>query len=467
VKLARDAVGLPELLFQSIACMAPAGAIAFSIPLGAPYAGGALPLSVLLALVPCAFCAAAMGQLAKHIHSAGALSTFVSRGLHPSAGFLVAWTYAFVWPVATPAAHLLLGSMLANTFHQAFGSSESLWWIWTLIGAAGVAAVGHLRIQASGRTTLLLGLFEIAVFLCLAATLALGAGHDNTVSVFTPDAANGDGFRGWSGVVAGSVYGILAFGGFEAAAPLAEEARAPSRTLPLAVVGAAIGIGVVYVATTYAGAVFFGPAAMPRFFVGGNPWQDMARRVWGPGWIVVLFAVVNSQLAVAVAANNAVTRTWYALARSGAFPSVLGLLHPRHRSPYVANAAQLVIAVVVGLPLGSVYGPIEAASLLLNVYALLVMAVYIAVNLSCLVYYARFRRSEFSLLLHGVAPVIGALAFVPPLLTSAGVRAFAFVTPLEPPASYAAPIAAIWLLLGVLYLLRLRSGRPEVIAAQL
>ena len=34
------------------------------------------------------------------------------------------------------------------------------------------------------------------------------------------------GFHGLSGVVAGSVFSILAFGGFEGAAPLAEEARA-------------------------------------------------------------------------------------------------------------------------------------------------------------------------------------------------------------------------------------------------
>jgi hypothetical protein len=49
--LARGAIGLREVLFQSVASMAPAGAAALSIAAGTTYAGGALPLAVLLALV--------------------------------------------------------------------------------------------------------------------------------------------------------------------------------------------------------------------------------------------------------------------------------------------------------------------------------------------------------------------------------------------------------------------------------
>ena len=49
VGLRRDAIGLREVLFQSITDMAPGAAIAASIPAGAGLAGGALPLSVLFA----------------------------------------------------------------------------------------------------------------------------------------------------------------------------------------------------------------------------------------------------------------------------------------------------------------------------------------------------------------------------------------------------------------------------------
>src|SRR5215213_5318425 len=88
--LARDAIGLREVLFQSITHMAPPAAVAFSIIVGASFAGGALPLAVVVALIGCLSVAYCMGQLALHLPSAGGMYTYVARGLHPSAGFLVA-----------------------------------------------------------------------------------------------------------------------------------------------------------------------------------------------------------------------------------------------------------------------------------------------------------------------------------------------------------------------------------------
>src|SRR5437868_6072006 len=52
-RLERNAVGLAPTLFQSITHMAPAAAVAFSIIVRVPYAGGSIPLAVLLALVAC------------------------------------------------------------------------------------------------------------------------------------------------------------------------------------------------------------------------------------------------------------------------------------------------------------------------------------------------------------------------------------------------------------------------------
>jgi len=75
--LARGAIGLREVMFQSITSMAPAGAVALSIAAGATYAGGALPLSV-LALAGCLLAAGSIGQLAKHLPSAGSIYTYTA-----------------------------------------------------------------------------------------------------------------------------------------------------------------------------------------------------------------------------------------------------------------------------------------------------------------------------------------------------------------------------------------------------
>jgi amino acid transporter len=91
--LARGAIGLREVLFQSVTSMAPAGAVALSIAAGATYAGGALPLAVLLALVACLLVASSIGQLAKHLPSAGSIYTLaigLPIGIHfgPTTAFI-------------------------------------------------------------------------------------------------------------------------------------------------------------------------------------------------------------------------------------------------------------------------------------------------------------------------------------------------------------------------------------------
>src|SRR5437867_11488534 len=96
--LAREAIGLREVLFQSITHMAPAAAVAFSIIAGAAYAGGALPLAVVIALVGCLCVAYSIGELARYLPSAGGMYTYTARGLHPAVAFMVSWGNAFVAP---------------------------------------------------------------------------------------------------------------------------------------------------------------------------------------------------------------------------------------------------------------------------------------------------------------------------------------------------------------------------------
>ena len=95
-RLREHSIGLPQVLFQSITHMAPGAAIAFSILVSVQFAGPALPLVVLAALVACLLVASSIGQLAKQIPSAGGLYAYVARALGPAPGFMVGWAFLFV-----------------------------------------------------------------------------------------------------------------------------------------------------------------------------------------------------------------------------------------------------------------------------------------------------------------------------------------------------------------------------------
>src|SRR5258705_3272805 len=116
----RKAIGLREVLFQSITDMAPGAAMAASIPAGVAFAGGSLPLAVIFALVACLFCAVSIGLLAREMPSAGSLATYAARGLHPAIGFLVAWGYVLVGVLIPPLVLLQLGITTAATLNAEF-----------------------------------------------------------------------------------------------------------------------------------------------------------------------------------------------------------------------------------------------------------------------------------------------------------------------------------------------------------
>jgi amino acid transporter len=253
--LQRGAVGFGGVLFQSITFMAPAIATAISIPGGITFSGGGAPLSVLLALVASLFAAISIGQLSRHLPSAGSFYTYASNGIHPIAGFLVAWGFLLGVLMGGPFLALQMGFIVADTFNAEWGWSTDLWWIWTLAVCLLVFALGYRGIKASTGAGMLLGAFEIIVFVALAITLIIQAGGDNTLRVFGTHFANNPDYHGFSGIVAGSVFTILAFIGFEESAPIAEEAHEPRRAVQLAILLSCLGIGLFYILNTYASTI--------------------------------------------------------------------------------------------------------------------------------------------------------------------------------------------------------------------
>jgi len=461
--LRRNAIGLREVTFQSITDMAPGAAIAASIPAGVAFAGGALPLAVVFALIACLFCAVSIGQLAREMPAAGSVATYAARGLHPSIGFLVAWGYVLVGFLIPPLVLLQLGFTTSATLNAEFhGYPANLWWPWALLGAVIVLAAGFYGIRTSAGLGTALGVFEIGVFVVLAVFFIVHAGSANTASVFTTKYTPA-GYHSIAGVIAGSVYTILAFGGFEGAAPLAEEARNPRRTIPRAIMLATLGIGILYVFTTYAVDVAYGPLQFHNFTTGTGAasWVGMARSLYGAFWFFVFLGIVNSTIANANAGVNVSTRTAYAMGRIGAFPHFLARVHPKHRSPVPALLTAFVITVAVTLGLGLKYTPTVAFVMVATALVIVIVAVYILMNAACIGFFAR-PGHRFNPWLHGLIPVLGILAFIPAWLTAAGIDvAPKYITPFSPPISYMGPGVAGFMIIGVIYLIYLYRRHPQ------
>ena len=453
--LREHSIGLPQVLFQSITHMAPAAAIAYSIYISVPDARQALPLSVGLALIACVCAATAIGQLAKLFPSAGGLYTYAARSLGPWAGFLTAFLFIGFQPLVAPFLYLEFGWAMHDVFNTSVGWHWSgQWVVWVLLMAAIVFLLTYRDVRISTTAGVILGAFEIAIFATLAIWILFSKRSDLNLQPFNPSHAVGH----WSGVFKGMVFAILAFIGFEASAPLGEEAKHPRRTVPRAVIGSAIAIGIFYVVTSYAWVFGAGFNNFVAQATGADPWRNLGKVFWGTGWIVVFLAICNSIAANSNAAVNAATRVFYSLSRNGLAPQALGKTHPRFKTPHIAIIWMSIWAVVLSLIVGWKWNPGTGFGVIATLATPLVILVYMLVCLGCMLLYLRRRRGEFNPLLHLILPLGGIVLFFFPLYYQF------YKVPPPYPFKYANWIAIGWVALGVVLTFLVVRFAPQRLA---
>ncbi|HEV8698942.1 MAG TPA: APC family permease [Candidatus Limnocylindrales bacterium] len=467
--LERNAIGLTEVLFQSITHMAPAVATALSIGAATSFAGGITPLAVVLALIAALFTAYSIGELARHLPSAGGMYTYVARGLGSFAGWLMAWAFLLAEPIVPSALYASFGLFGAAFITTLTGyTNDFLWLPLAVLCGLVVWFLVFRGITISTRVGVALGLIEISIFVVISALLIANAPDPIRVSVFIPPGGN------ILPALQGMVFTLLAFVGFEAAAPLAEETRDPKQTIRQAVILSAILIGIFYVFCYYAATVFFGPDKMQAEFLTSNnsdPWGGMANQVLpGIGSLLVTFAILNSSLANANAGANASTRAIFALGRSRILPGALAAVHPSYRTPVNAVHLQGVLGIVLAVALGLLFrdvttgGPLTTYIFIGYTLGLLFAGMYMAVNIASLGYYLGEGRAELNAIKHVVVPIVGVILLIPAFLGVLGGVTIPLLNidlpPLASPYNIAPPLVGLWMLAGIVlyFVLRARAA---------
>lgn len=456
--LRRNAIGLPGVLFQSITTMAPAGAVAFSLGAAIPYAGGALPLTVLIALIVCGLIALSISSLARYLPSAGGYLTYVSQGLGQHAGWITGWLYSFTYVLVVPLTLLVLGqvtdSFVSSTFHLVLGANG--WAVWAGLWAIIMFVLTYFGVKASANAGMITGLLEIGIFFVLAIWLIATAGSSNTVATFLPSSSVEQGLGGWVGIMHGMVFTFLAFAGFESCAPLAEETSNPRRNVGRAIFLATLLIGLFFAFCSYAGVVGWGFGKITTYPNDPNPWGTLANRVWGPFSFLAILAILNSGLGNGNAGVNAASHVLFAMERVKTLPGVLGKTN-RFATPGIAIILTIVLGIVITLGLGLVYGPSTAFAFDGTLLTIPLLIVYMACCVSVPVFYWRQHRNEFHVIRHALVPAI-------PFIVLLIVIYFQFVPAPSYPLNLAGPIVALWLILGLIIVAVLSRRAPEALA---
>jgi amino acid transporter len=448
-ELRAGALRLPEVVMQSITHIAPAIAILFSFQFIVGLAGVAAPWVYVAAIAIVLITAVSMTQLARAFPSAGGYYTYVSRSVHPRAGFLASWAYVMYTPPAAGVILAFMGWILQTELRSAWGWSFP-WYVWMLIGTAIVTFVIYRGIEISGKALMIFGIAEISLVVLLSVWGLFETGKGGfSFAPFNP--ADLTSFNGFYLAV---IFSIFAYTGWEGAAPLAEESENPHANVPKAVYGSIAILGALFLLTFWGMLVGWGVDDVKSLTSSSElPPFVLAHRFWHGAWVLILLALVNSTLAVSIAVANVSTRMWFAMGRTGSLPRAFAKVHPKYKTPVNALHLQTAFTLVVGLAVAEYLRPGVIWFFFGFLTTFAVVFVYSLANIGSFLLHRRERRSEFNPIMHVLFPLLSTAALI--------WLVYKTLNPYPPePFKWAFWVVLGWILFGgaILYVMK-RRGR--------
>jgi basic amino acid/polyamine antiporter, APA family len=218
--------------------------------------------------------------------------------------------------------------------------------------AAIVTVICYIGIRQSATVNGVVVVIKVAIVLAVIAFGAYYVNVDNW-SPFIPENTTGNfGDFGWSGVLRASGIIFFAYIGFDAVSTAAQEARNPSRDMPIGILGSLVICTLLYILMS---AVLTGMVPYPQL----NDAAPVAVALqaheglnWLTVWVIIgALAGLTSVILVMILAQ---ARIFLTMAKHGLLPPAMGRVHPKFRTPHVATAFTGVFAALVGgtFPIG-------------------------------------------------------------------------------------------------------------------
>jgi APA family basic amino acid/polyamine antiporter len=388
-------LGAFNLITLGIGAIIGAGIFVLTGQAAALHAGPAVPISMALVGVACAFAGLCYAEMASAVPVAGSAYTYS----YATMGELIAWIIGWdlVLEYAAGAATVGVGwsghlVSLLNLFgiHLPANLTNSPT-VWCTAGQVQSAVAGcvHTGLNLTGAlinlpavfivalmsTILVIGIKESArvnnVIVVLKVTIVLviifiGLQHLNPSNwkPFIPPNTGEWGTFGWSGILRGAGLVFFAYIGFDAVSTAAQEAKRPQRDMPIGILGSLAICTLLYVAVS---AVLTGIVPYNELNQAA-PVAYAMEKIGAPYWVRVSIDVgavlgLGSVILVMLLGQS---RVFYSMSRDGLLGRWAGQVHPKFRTPYLST---IFTGIAVGIATGML--PLQLLGQLVNIGTLL------------------------------------------------------------------------------------------------
>jgi APA family basic amino acid/polyamine antiporter len=332
-------------------------------------AGPALVISMVISATGCAFAGLCYAEFAAMVPVAGSAYTYAYATVGELFAWIIGWDLILEYALSTSTVavgwsgyFVSLARDVGITIPPSLAGPTP---VFNLPAAVIVLVVAGLLVigikQSADTNTLLVGIKAMVLVVFVVA----GAAYVNreNLTPFIPPNAGSFGEFGWSGVLRGAGVMFFAYIGFDAVSTAAQEAKNPSRDMPIGILGSLAICTVIYIAVA---TVLLGIVPYQQL----NVADPLAVGIDATGlkWLspVIKIAALFGLFSTMLVNLLAQTRIFYSMSRDGLLPPAFAAVHPRFRTPHVSTILiGTIIALVAGLTRIEVLGQLVSIGTLL------------------------------------------------------------------------------------------------------
>lgn len=334
-----------------------------------PGAGPGLMLSFVITAIVCAFTALCYAEFASMVPVSGSAYTYSYGTLGELVAWIIGWDLIIEYAIGNVAVAISWANYM-NVLLDGIGLSLPRWLAvdWQTAHAKMpevVASAPHifgfpivvnilaLVIVALITIVLVWGIRESASFnFWMVGLKLLVLGFFVIVSLKFVSPANWTPFapNGMPGILSGAAVVFFAYIGFDAVSTTAEEARNPTRDMPIGIIGSLVICTIIYgiVAAVFTGMMPYSALVNALATEQAEPLTLAMRHVSMPNWMVgvVAFGSVIAHTAVLLVFQLGQPRIFMAMSRDGLLPKFFARVHPKYQTPHVAT---IITGLLVGV----------------------------------------------------------------------------------------------------------------------
>lgn len=383
---------------------------------------GMVALAYLIGMSGMIFSAFSYARMSEAFPVAGSVYAYAQRGISENIGFLAGWAILADYILVPALLYLVSAAALAAVVPAV----PLIVWLVLFIGINTVINVMGIEFTAkANKIILVLELIVLAIFLIFG-FIALSKGGAQTLTIKPLyDSANFS-----LPLVMGAVsIAVLSFLGFDGISTLSEEVKGGNKVIGKATVSALLIVGVLFIIQTWVATDLGRGMTFDNLDIA---FYQIAEKAGGK-WLMTLTIIATAfswGIANALAAQAAISRILYSMARDRKLPKILAKVHPKYKTPYISTIFVAVVSLAVGIFFQS---NIAFLTTLINFGALLA---FLVLHVSVINHFM-IRNKSKDYLRHLIFPVVG-FAIISYVLYGMSIDAI--------------KLGCIWLAIGVVYL---------------